>query len=73
VFVTHSVEEAALLGDRVLVMSAGPGRIEADIAITLARPRDVSSPEFNAVRRELARRLTSHMVPRRDLAAADVA
>ena len=73
VFVTHSVEEAALLGDRVLVMSAGPGRIEADIAITLARPRDVSSPEFNAVRRELARRLTSHMAPRRDLAAADVA
>jgi ABC-type nitrate/sulfonate/bicarbonate transport system ATPase subunit len=73
VFVTHSVEEAALLGDRVLVMSAGPGRIEADIAITLARPRDVSSPEFNAVRRELARRLTSHMVPGRDLAAADVA
>ena len=73
VFVTHSVEEAALLGDRVLVMSAGPGRIEADIAITLARPRDVSSPEFNAVRRELARRLTSHMAPRRDLAAAGVA
>ena len=73
VFVTHSVEEAALLGDRVLVMSAGPGRIEADIAITLARPRDVSSPEFNAVRRELARRLTSHMAPRRDFAAADVA
>ena len=73
VFVTHSVEEAVLLGDRVLVMSAGPGRIEADIAITLARPRDVSSPEFNAVRRELARRLTSHMAPRRDFAAADVA
>jgi len=73
VFVTHSVEEAALLGDRVLVMSAGPGRIEADIAITLARPRDVSSPEFNAVRRELARRITSHMAPRRDFAAADVA
>jgi len=73
VFVTHSVEEAALLGDRVLVMSAGPGRIEADIAIRLARPRDVSSPEFNAVRRELARRLTSHMAPRRDFAAADVA
>jgi nitrate ABC transporter ATP-binding subunit len=58
VFVTHSVEEAALLADRVLVMSAGPGRIESDIAIDLPRPRDVSSPEFNAVRRDLARRLT---------------
>jgi len=65
VFVTHSVEEAALLADRVLVMSAGPGRIEGDIRIDLRRPRDVSSPEFNAVRRELAQRLTSHMAPAR--------
>ena len=64
IFVTHSVEEAALLADRVLVMSAGPGRIESDIMIDLPRPRDVSSPEFNAVRRDLARRLTSHMSPR---------
>jgi NitT/TauT family transport system ATP-binding protein/sulfonate transport system ATP-binding protein len=65
VFVTHSVEEAALLADRVLVMSAGPGRIESDIKLDLPRPRDVSSPEFNAVRRELAQRLTSHMAPAR--------
>jgi ABC-type nitrate/sulfonate/bicarbonate transport system ATPase subunit len=72
VFVTHSVEEAALLADRVLVMSAGPGRIEADSAIALPRPRDVSSPEFNTVRRDLARRLTSHMAPRRDLETAAV-
>jgi NitT/TauT family transport system ATP-binding protein/sulfonate transport system ATP-binding protein len=63
-FVTHSVEEAALLADRVLVMSAGPGRIESDIEIALPRPRDVASPEFNAVRRDLARRLTSHLAPR---------
>ena len=67
IFVTHSVEEAALLADRVLVMSAGPGRIVADIAVDLPRPRDVSSPEFNAVRRELTRRLTSHMAPARVL------
>jgi hypothetical protein len=33
----------------------------------------VSSPEFNAVRRDLARRLTSHMAPRRDLEPAGVA
>jgi ABC-type nitrate/sulfonate/bicarbonate transport system ATPase subunit len=64
VFVTHSVEEAVLLGDRVLVMSAGPGRIENDIAIDLPRPREVSSVEFNAVRRDVARRLTSHIAPR---------
>jgi nitrate ABC transporter ATP-binding subunit len=73
IFVTHSVEEAALLADRVLVMSAGPGRIEGDIEIELPRPREVSSPEFNAVRRDLSRRLTSHMAPRRDLEPAGIA
>jgi NitT/TauT family transport system ATP-binding protein/sulfonate transport system ATP-binding protein len=61
IFVTHSVEEAVLLADRVLVMSAGPGRIESDFRVDLARPRDVSSPEFNALRRDIARRLTSHL------------
>jgi sulfonate transport system ATP-binding protein len=62
IFVTHSVEEAVLLADRVVVMSAGPGRIESDFRIDLPRPRDVSSPEFNALRRDIARRLTSHLV-----------
>jgi NitT/TauT family transport system ATP-binding protein len=61
VFVTHSVEEAVLLADRVLVMSAGPGRIENDVKINLPRPREVSSPEFNTTRRDIARRLTSHI------------
>jgi ABC-type nitrate/sulfonate/bicarbonate transport system ATPase subunit len=61
IFVTHSVEEAVVLADRVLVMSAGPGRIDSDFRIELARPRDVSSPEFNALRRDIARRLTSHL------------
>jgi ABC-type nitrate/sulfonate/bicarbonate transport system ATPase subunit len=70
-FVTHSVEEAVLLADRVLVMSAGPGKIDCDIVIDLARPRDVSSPEFNAVRRDLARRLTTHLTPARALVAVE--
>ena len=70
IFVTHSVEEAVLLADRVLVMSAGPGRIVNDIAIDLPRPRDVSSPEFNAIRRDVAQRLTSHLAPKRALEAA---
>ena len=62
IFVTHSVEEAVLLADRVLVMSAGPGKIDSDFRIDIPRPRDVSSPEFNALRRDVARRLTSHLV-----------
>ena len=39
IFVTHSVEEAILLADRVLVMSANPGRIKKEFVIQLARPR----------------------------------
>ena len=60
VFVTHSVEEAIFLADRVVVMTPGPGRIESDNALELPRPRDVSSPEFNAVRRLLSAKLHSH-------------
>jgi NitT/TauT family transport system ATP-binding protein len=60
VFVTHSVEEAIFLANRVVVMTPGPGRIESDNALDLPRPRDVASPEFNAVRRVLAAKLHSH-------------
>jgi NitT/TauT family transport system ATP-binding protein len=60
VFVTHSVEEAIFLADRVVVMTPGPGRIESDNPMKLSRPRDVASPEFNAVRRVLGAKLHSH-------------
>ncbi len=52
-FVTHSVEEALLLADRVVTMTARPGRIRAIHEVTLPRPRDESSPEFLGLRREL--------------------
>ena len=69
VFVTHSVEEAVVLSDRVVVMTAGPGRIEHDGRIALARPRDVSAIDFNEVRREITRRLTSHLAVKTATAA----
>ena len=59
-FVTHSIEEAIFLADRVVVMEPGPGRIASEHRIELPRPRDVSSPEFNAARRDLSARLHSH-------------
>jgi NitT/TauT family transport system ATP-binding protein len=60
IFVTHSIEEAIFLAGRVVVMTPGPGQIQSDNRISLPRPRDVASPEFNAVRRDLSSLLASH-------------
>jgi NitT/TauT family transport system ATP-binding protein len=55
-FITHSLEEAILLGDRVVVMSARPGRIIASKTVPFERPRSAeirTSPEFAALHGEL--------------------
>jgi NitT/TauT family transport system ATP-binding protein len=47
--VTHNIEEAVLLADRVLVLSSNPGRIKAELSVDLPRPRDRQDPRFEAI------------------------
>jgi NitT/TauT family transport system ATP-binding protein len=63
VFVTHSIAEAVLLSDRVMVMSPQPGRIAASLQIDLPRPRDEAleeAPEFTDYARRLRGLLREH-------------
>ncbi len=55
-FVTHDIDEAILLGDRVLVMSARPGRIARELTVPIPHPRSmdqVMEPDFIALKREI--------------------
>ncbi|RAI39806.1 ABC transporter ATP-binding protein [Rhodoplanes roseus] len=53
VFVTHSIEEAIYLSDRIVVMTARPGRIKAVIDVDEERPRDPTSAGMSALHREV--------------------
>ncbi|HEY8251608.1 MAG TPA: ABC transporter ATP-binding protein [Burkholderiales bacterium] len=66
-FVTHHIDEAILLADRVVVMSSAPGRVLEEVQIDLPRPRSMTDPDFNGYRV----RLTSHM-EREVMRAAEV-
>ncbi|MFU8837691.1 MAG: ABC transporter ATP-binding protein [Thiohalomonadaceae bacterium] len=53
VMVTHDIEEAVAMADRVLIMSANPGRIENEMIVDLPYPRNRSASEFVALREQL--------------------
>jgi NitT/TauT family transport system ATP-binding protein/sulfonate transport system ATP-binding protein len=55
-FVTHDIEEAIFMANRVVVMTARPGRIKAEVAVPLAHPRHYTvktSPEFSGLKAQL--------------------
>jgi NitT/TauT family transport system ATP-binding protein len=56
-FVTHHIDEAIALADRVVVFTARPGRIKTVVPVPLPRPRDPFSPEAEALRRHLTAQL----------------
>ena len=53
VFVTHNLEEAVYLAERIIVLTEKPTRIKASLAVDLPRPRDFSDPLFVALRKRL--------------------
>jgi NitT/TauT family transport system ATP-binding protein len=75
VFITHSIDEAILLGDRVVVMTARPGRIKEVLEIPFQRPRDVEAvradPRFAELRAHVWRQL--HTVRAKRIAVSEVA
>ena len=62
IFVTHSVDEAVYLSDRIVVLTKRPAKIKEVIQIDWPRPRDRASPEFTALRKHILKELESENV-----------
>ena len=77
VFVTHDIEEAIALSDRVLVMTRRPGRIKSEYRIDLPRPRDFYeirfTPAFRELHQAIWRDLAAEVAPIADVAHAEPA
>jgi NitT/TauT family transport system ATP-binding protein len=76
VFITHSIDEALILGDRIAVMTARPGRIKEVLDMPFGRPREVdvirADPRFAELRQHIWRQLHSSR-PRNANAPREVA
>jgi NitT/TauT family transport system ATP-binding protein len=73
VYITHSIEEALVLGDRVAVMSAAPGRLKEIMPVRFPRPRDIfeirATAEFNELSNRIWRQLEAEVRGARNVAA----
>ncbi len=57
--VTHNIEEAVLMCDRILLFASNPGRVAAELTVGLARPRDRQDPEFRRLVDDIYARMTT--------------
>lgn len=55
IFVTHDIDEAIYLADRIVIMSSSPGRIKSVVTVPLGRPRDRTGFDFGRIREEIYR------------------
>ncbi|WP_293853776.1 AAA-associated domain-containing protein [uncultured Alsobacter sp.] len=60
--VTHNIEEAVLMSDRILVFSSNPGRVIAEIKVTLPQPRNRLDPAFRQIVDDIYARMTARAV-----------
>jgi len=53
IFITHNIEEAVYLADKILILSNKPAKIKEELIIDMPRPRDISSEEFIRIRKHV--------------------
>jgi NitT/TauT family transport system ATP-binding protein len=63
--VSHNIEEAVEMADRIIIFSSNPGRIQIDMPVTLPRPRDWNSPDFRRIVDEVYLHLTTGHIGKR--------
>lgn len=59
-YVTHDIEEAVYLADRIVILKPSPGRLAAELRIDLSRPRERHAPNFLAVKSQVLKEMQQH-------------
>jgi sulfonate transport system ATP-binding protein len=57
VFITHNIEEAVYLAERILILTNKPATIREEVIVDLPRPRDVTDPEFIKIRKHVTEQI----------------